>query len=77
MPVLSLEARMDLLEKEVARLLQDRKAEAEAVKPWWEAHFGAFKDSPDYNEAMRLGAEYRRSQPSPADIDNDEILAGL
>ena len=38
-------------------------------KPWWERRFGAFTDDPLYEEAMRFGAEYRKSQPTPADDD--------
>lgn len=30
-------------------------------KPWWERIAGTFADSPAYEEAMRLGREYRES----------------
>ena len=40
---------------------------AQTESPWWEKIFGTFADSPDYDEAMRLGAEYRRAQLNPAD----------
>jgi hypothetical protein len=69
MATLSLEERVAALEAEVKRLKQERTATAEAKKPWWEERWGAFKDDPAYEEAMRLGAEYRRSQPTPADDD--------
>jgi len=67
----TLEERMAVLEAEVDRLkrqMTTQKPEREA--PWWQRRFGAFKDDPFYDEAMRLGAEYRKSQPTPAD-DND------
>ena len=69
MAALSLEERMATLEKEVALLKRERIQSAKAKKPWWEQRWGAFKDDPMYEEAMRLGAEYRKSQPTPADDD--------
>jgi len=66
----SLEERVAALEAEVAQLKQQLKAERDESKvPWWERRFGAFKNDSLYDEAMRLGAEYRRSQPTPADDD--------
>lgn len=29
--------------------------------PWWERIVGTFRDNPEYDEAMRLGREYRES----------------
>ena len=69
MATLSLEERVAALEAEVARLKQGRLGVPENALPWWERRFGAFKDDPMYDEAMRLGAEYRKSQPLPADDD--------
>jgi hypothetical protein len=69
MAVISLEERVAVLEQEVARLKQERREAVKASVPWWEQRFGAFKDDPAYDEAMHLGAEYRRSQPTPADDD--------
>lgn len=66
---ISLEQRVATLEDEVAQLKQARGKAAEAAVPWWEQRFGAFKDDPAYEEAMRLGAEDRRAQPTPADDD--------
>ncbi|MGG6269980.1 hypothetical protein [Leptolyngbya sp. AN10] len=53
-----LEDRVTLLEAEVARLKE--KVEPSS-KPWWERIAGTFADSPAYEEAMRLGREYRES----------------
>lgn len=66
----TVEERLEQLESKVELLLTD-KAEKERCILWWERHFGAFKDSPHYDEAMRLGAEYRRSQPTAADECDD------
>jgi hypothetical protein len=61
---------MALLEAEVARLKEQlTPPKQQHAVPWWERRFGAFKDDPMYEKAMSLGAEYRRSQPTPADDD--------
>lgn len=62
----SLEERLAALEAEVAQIKQrlERQPEPEAeqhVAPWWQQRFGAFKDDPLYDEATRLGREYRES----------------
>jgi hypothetical protein len=57
----SLEERVAALEAEVARLKQERVSTAEAQRPWWNEIWGTFKDDPHYEEAMRLGREYRES----------------
>ena len=56
----SLEERVSALEEEVAYLKEvaDNKLNA---RPWWEQIAGTFKDDSDYEEAMRLGREYRES----------------
>ena len=66
---LSLEERVAALEAEVAHLKQKQTHADKAQTPWWKQRLGAFKDDPMYEEAMRLGAEYRKSQPTPADDD--------
>jgi hypothetical protein len=56
--VAELEARLDAVQKRLAAL--DDK------KPWWERIAGSFRNDPIYEEAMRLGREYRESQrPKP------------
>lgn len=55
-----LEQRVALLEAEVARL--KKKVESDlSSRPWWEKIAGTFADDPAYDEAMRLGREYRES----------------
>ncbi|MEL6603007.1 MAG: hypothetical protein AAFP20_07255 [Cyanobacteria bacterium J06614_10] len=64
-----LEARVALLEAEVARLKDklDNQAMPESSSiPWWEKIVGTFADDPMYDEAMQLGKEYRDSQRSDA-----------
>jgi hypothetical protein len=68
--VASLEARVAALEAEVACLKQAHPNGAEPLTAWWEKIWGTFKDDPEYEEAMRLGREYRESL-RPKDGDDD------
>lgn len=56
-----LEIRLIALEAEVARLKKKVEADDENIVPWWEKISGTFADDPIYDEAMRLGREYRES----------------
>jgi hypothetical protein len=63
-----LEQRVATLEAEVAKL-KARIETPTAVKdlPWWERIAGSFEGDPLYEEAMRLGREWRESyRPKPA-----------
>lgn len=63
MSAVTLEDRVAALEEEVACLKRRQRA-ALAPKdsvPWWGRIFGSFADNSDYEEAMRLGREYRES----------------
>jgi hypothetical protein len=55
-----IEARLSLLETEVAHLKQQLPASSTQV-PWWEKILGTFADDPIYDEAMMLGQQYRQS----------------
>ena len=55
-----LEERVALLEAEVDRLKRTIVNNS-APQPWWEKITGTFSDNPDYDEAMKLGREYRES----------------
>lgn len=62
----TLEDRVSALETQLAQLLAEKQA-TNTNTPWWRQRYGAFQDDEMYDEAMRLGAEYRRSQPTAAD----------
>lgn len=66
-----LENRIAVLEKEVAFLKKKIEKDEEAKKPWWEQIAGKFANDPIYDEAMRLGREYRLSQRE--DYDEDDV----
>ena len=70
MPVPTLEERLAAVEAEVARLKQEPTVPPNN-QPWWEQIRGIFKDDPIYEEAMRLGREYRESL-RPKDYGADE-----
>ena len=62
MAATSLEERMAALEADVDRLKEQLAIESpQAVSPWWEKIYGTFADSPEYEEAMRLGRAYREA----------------
>jgi hypothetical protein len=65
----SLEERIMALEAEVMQLKRAWQGATNMSVPWWERRFGAFKDDPMYDEAMRLGVAYRQSQPTSEDED--------
>ena len=68
MPSATLEERMSAVEAELAEIKRrlPRRKGGDST-PWWERHFGAFKDDPAFESAVRLGEEYRKAQPNPAD----------
>lgn len=64
-----LEERVAFLEAEVARLKNvlengssDQPSTSPPASPWWEKIAGTFADELMYDEAMRLGREYRDAQ---------------
>ncbi len=70
MPARTLEERVVDLEVNMARLLGD--TEKPEQERWWHRHFGVFQDDPTFDEATRLGKEYRKAQPNAA--DNPEAI---
>ncbi|WP_395144687.1 hypothetical protein [Armatimonas sp.] len=62
MPLVTIEERLTEVEKKLASLLGQTVREPEhKIMPWWESISGTFANSPDYDEAMRLGKAYRES----------------
>jgi hypothetical protein len=61
-----LEERVALLEAEIDRLKR-MIVNNSAPQPWWEKITGTFSDNADYDEAMKLGREYRESLRSEAE----------
>lgn len=64
---LSLEERVAALEAQVEQIKRVRPNPDADAKPWWEMIYGAFANDPLFDEAMRLGEEYRKSQPLASD----------
>lgn len=63
MSAATIEERLAALETKYEQLAQQVNPEAaQAEKPWWERIRGQFKDDPIYEEAMRLGREWRNSE---------------
>ena len=67
----TIEERISRLEAEMEELRKARPVLASDT-PWWDRVFGMFKDSPDFDEAMRLGREYRESLRSSDEAPRSE-----
>ena len=72
----TMEERVSALEAQVARLLAEKQGGKPEI-PWYERWKGAFQDDAMYDDAMRLGAEYRRSQPTAAEEIDALERAGI
>lgn len=57
-----LESRISILETEMALIKSKIEKKEETKTPWWEEIAGTFADDQIYDEAMRLGREYRLAQ---------------
>ncbi|MGH9949941.1 MAG: hypothetical protein ACRD6X_22460 [Pyrinomonadaceae bacterium] len=62
----ALDAEIGLLKTKVNKLEKKNTS----VQPWWDKISGTFADDKAYDEAMRLGREYRLAQRE--DYDKDE-----
>ena len=58
---IKLESRVAILEEKVIQLQRQLDAVAPEANPWWQYVVGAFANDPAFEEAMRLGREYRES----------------
>ncbi len=65
MAVDRVEERLSELESRVHRIEHDLEKPREDDLPWWRKIAGRFKDNPEFDEAMRLGREYRQSLRPP------------
>ena len=61
MAVPDIECRVAALEADVARLREQLEKAVPAKKDWLDEIYSAFENDPIYEEAMRLGREYRES----------------
>ncbi len=62
MAVAKLELRVMALEAEMARIKKELEKATGSQGDWLDAIYGAFANDPHFEEAMRLGREYRESQ---------------
>ena len=70
MPAPSLEERLTAVENELAQIKRQlANNKPQTALPWWEQIFGTFANSEAYEEAMRLGREYRESLRPKEDED--------
>ena len=64
------EKRISVLEKELSILKSKFEKIEKKDLPWWEKIAGTFADNPAYDEAMRLGREYRLAQREDYDKED-------
>ena len=72
MATVTVEERLSALEETVAQLLIEKGTKPNQELPWWERIVGTFKDDPEYDDAMRLGREYRESLRPKQPSDTEE-----
>lgn len=76
MAIGTIEERIAAIEQELAELKQQiQRQRASPPIPWWEKIAGTFANSEHYDEAMRLGREYRESL-RPKDDEEPQVRAG-
>lgn len=61
MAIASLEERVAELEAEVKQLKQERELDKSSEPRGWRRIVGAFKDDPEFEEAVKAGREWRES----------------
>lgn len=62
MATTEIEIRVSALENEIAQLKKKLAKMEKEPTAWWQKISGTFSDDADFDEAMRLGREYRLSQ---------------
>lgn len=66
-----LETRVANLEAIVAQLQAEIKKNTKSEEPWWKQIQGTFADDEMYEEAMRLGREYRINTKFEDEFDEE------
>lgn len=61
----TLSERVAALEAEVSELKNMRTAAPVPETPWWKRIVGIYRNDPLFDEAERLGREYRQAQRPP------------
>jgi len=61
MAVAEIELRVAALEAEMAQVKEQLRKETPTQRDWLDDIYGAFANDPHFDEAMRLGREYRES----------------
>ena len=56
-------------------LKQERDGIIADKQPWWEQISGVFKDCPEFEEAARLGREWRESQRMDYNDIGTDVMA--
>ena len=62
MEATEIENRVSVLESEISTLKEKLAKLEKNPENWWQKVSGTFADDADYEEAMRLGREYRAAQ---------------
>ncbi len=65
MTLVQLERRLSLVEKKLADLSGDSKANSPDINAWIDQIHGTFQDDATYRKAARLGRQWRKSQRAP------------
>lgn len=66
-----IETKFKALETEIAALKEKVEKIEKPKTAWWKEIAGTFANDPIYDEAMRLGREYRLSQREDYDTDEE------
>jgi predicted nucleic acid-binding Zn-ribbon protein len=59
--IASLEAELAQIKQLLGEQLSLQKTEPQKAEPWWVEIAGSFENDPAFDEAVRLGQEWRRS----------------
>jgi hypothetical protein len=58
-----LEERVTALEAELTQMKQMLSSPHQGESPWWMKVAGSFENDPTFDEAVRLGQEWRKAKP--------------